>query len=253
MEKWGFSAADPSTWKNKHRAPTLSALVDTLASDRNPRSHELAAVLQQYAYGLYADLFNHATTVDVSQSQFVVFGMRSLRENVEKSLAPVFAWQVLRLVWNEVVAGGASQPIHLFIDEAWYLLEQPGAAQRLERMARSFRKYNAALHLATQDANRLVASPEARVIAEIGRVKMLFGQESESAVRALGDIFGLSQPEQADLLRVGKGEGLLLLGNDLRLPLYVAVNPLRLGRLSTNREQQQAVARASGRKAQPVL
>ena len=69
----------------------------------------------------------------------------------------------------------------------------------------------------------------------------------------MGDIFGLSQPEQADLLRVGKGEGLLLLGTDLRLPLYVAVNPLRLGRLSTNREQQQAVARASGRKAQPVL
>lgn len=253
MEKWGFNSADRSTWGDGRRAPTLSALVDTLASNHQHRSHELAAVLQQYAYGLYADLFNKATTVNLSQAQFAIFGMRSLRENVEKSLAPVFAWQVLRQVWNEVVAGGAAQPIHLFIDEAWYLLEQPGAAQRLERMARSFRKYNAALHLATQDVNRLVASPEARVIAEIGRVKMLFGQESESAVRALGEVFGLSQPEQADLMRVGKGEGLLLIGHDMRLPLYVAVNPLRLGRLSTNREQQQATARASGRKAQPVL
>jgi hypothetical protein len=61
--------------------------------------------------------------------------MRSLRENVERNLAPVFAWQVLRLVWNQIVANsGSGQPTHLIIDEAWYLLEQPGAAIRLERM-----------------------------------------------------------------------------------------------------------------------
>ena len=120
-------------------------------------------------------------------------------------------------------------------------------------MARSFRKYNAALYLATQDVSRLVASPEARVIAEVARIKLLFGQESESAVRALADVFGLSTAEQADLLRVGKGEGLLHFGNDLRIPLYVAVNPERLARLSTNREQQQAVARASGRHSQAVV
>jgi hypothetical protein len=188
----------------------------------------------------------------VGQAPLVVFGMRSLRENVERTLAPVFAWQVLRLVWNEVVAGGAAQPVHLFIDEAWYLLEQPGVAHRLERMARSFRKYNAALHLATQDTHRLVNSPEARVIAEIARIKMLFGQESDSAVRRLGELFGLSAAEQADLLHVRKGEGLLLFGNDVRLPLYVAVNPLRLARLATNREQQQAVAIASGRRTEPI-
>ncbi|MCC6192523.1 MAG: ATP-binding protein [Anaerolineales bacterium] len=252
MEKWGFRADDLAHGQARRAAPTLSALVDTLTAHANPRSQALAQVLLQYAYGLYADLFNQPTTVDVGQAPLVVFGMRSLRENVERTLAPVFAWQVLRLVWNEVVAGGAAQPVHLFIDEAWYLLEQPGAAHRLERMARSFRKYNAALHLATQDTHRLVSSPEARVIAEIARIKMLFGQESDSAVRRLGDLFGLSPAEQSDLLHVRKGEGLLLFGNDVRLPLYVAVNPLRLARLATNREQQQAVAIASGRRAEPI-
>ncbi len=253
MEKWGFHADERSSWETQRsRTPTLSHLVDTLAADRKPQSQDLAAVLKQYAYGLYAGLFNTRTTVDLSGSPFVVFGMRSLRENVERTLTPVFAWQVLRLVWNEVVSLGAAQNTHLIIDEAWYVLEQPGAATRLERMARSFRKYNAALHLATHDIQKLMASPEARVIAEIGRVKMLFGQESESAVRSLAEVFGVTPPEQADLLRLGKGEGLLLM-NDLRLPLYVPVNPLRLKRLATNREQQQAVARASGRKGQPVL
>jgi hypothetical protein len=254
MEKWGFRANDRTSWEARQgRAPTLSNLVDTLAADRRPQSQDLAAVLQQFAYGLYAGLFNTQTTIDISRSPFVVFGMRSLRENVEKSLTPVFAWQVLRLAWNEVVSLGGAQNTHLVIDEAWYVLEQPGAATRLERMARSFRKYNAALHLATHDIQKMVASPEARVIAEIGRVKMLFGQESESAVRSLAEVFGLAPAEQADLLRVSKGEGLLVMGTDLRLPLYVAVNPLRIKRLATNREQQLAVARASGRKARPVL
>ncbi len=253
MEKWGFRAGDPGSWGSARATPTLSALVDTLSARAIPQSQALAQLLHQYAYGLYADLFNQPTTVQAGASQLVVFGMRSLRENVERSLAPVFAWQVLRLVWNEIVAGGAAQPVHLFIDEAWYLLEQPGAAERLERMARSFRKYNAALHLATQDTQKLVASPEARVIAEVARIKMLFGQQADMAVRHLGELFGLSLAEQEDLLHVRKGEGLLLFDNDVRLPLYVLVNPRRLARLSTNREQQQAVALASGRRAVPIL
>lgn len=251
MEKWGFRAEDPATWTK--RAPTLSALAATLGAERAPESHELAEVLEQYAHGLYADLFNRPTTVDPSGAQFVVFGLRSLREKVERSLAPVFAWQVLRFVWNTVVASGAVQPIHLFIDEAWYVLQQPGAAARLEAMARSFRKYNAALHVATQAAEEMMNSPQARVIAEIGRVKTLFAQESEAASRAIGTVLGLSEGEQASLMRAGKGEALLLLGNHVRLPVYVAVNPLHMNRLSTNRDQQRAVARASGRKASPVL
>jgi hypothetical protein len=250
MEAAGLRADDRATWAQG--APTLADLLEALEAAPDAHSRELAQVLLPYARGLYADLFNQPTTVDARTTPFMVFGLRSLRENVERSLASVCVWQILQLVWNEVVAGGAEQPIHLFIDEAWYLLEQPGAAQRLERMARSFRKYNAALYLATQDAHRLIGSPEARAIAEIARLKMLFGQESESAVRGLGDLFGLTAAEQADLLRVRKGEGLLVLNHATRLPLYVAVNPRRLERLSTNRAQQQAVARASGRKAQAV-
>ena len=251
MEKWGFDADVPETWN--HRAPTLSALADVLANDLAPESRELAAVLEQYAHGLYKDLFNCETSLDLSQAQLAVFGMRSLRENVEKSLAPVFAWQVLRLVWNAVVAGGAVQPTHLFIDEAWYVLEQPGAASRLERMGRSFRKYHAALHIATQEIKRLVENPEAEAIANVGGMTVLFGQETESAVRALGDVLGLSAGEQGEILRMSKGEALLLGAGKLRLPIYVAVNPMRLEHLSTNVAQQKAVARAAGRRVEPVL
>jgi hypothetical protein len=251
LKRFGILADDRSTWGLP--APHLSDLCATLRSFPEAEASALAGYLQQYTEGIYQELFNSSTSVDLSGAQFVVFGMKSLRENVEHSIAPVFAWQVLRIFWNMVVAGAAAQPIHLFVDEAWYLLQQQGAALRLEQLARSIRKYLGALHLATHDVESMLASPEAKVIATIGRVKLFFGQESDSAVKALGQVFGLTPDEQADLLTVQHGDGLLLFGNNVRVPLSIVVNPLRLDLLSTNREQQQAVAVASGRKIKPVL
>jgi hypothetical protein len=76
------------------------------------------------------------------------------------------------------------------------------------------------------------------------RLKVLLKQESEAAARSLG-VFGLTEGEQVSLMRLGKGEAWLLVDHDLHPPLYVAVNPLRLARLSSNSEQMQAIARAS--------
>lgn len=251
MTKWGFRRGETVTGQRK--APPLSELVNALRAGADPQGRELAQVLHQYAYGLYADLFNCESNLKIDSSQLVVFGLRSLRETGERNLTPVFVWQILRLVWNQIVAAsGSGQPVHLFIDEAWYLLEQPGAALRLERMTRSFPKYQAALHLATHEALKLSISPEVSVIRDLARVKVLFRQESEAAARGLG-VFGLTDGEQTSLLRLGKGEGWLLFGDEMHLPIYVAVDPRRLPRLSSNGAQMQAVARASGRKGAPVV
>lgn len=248
----GLDPKDSTTW-NRIR-PTLSALGKVLASDPDPVARALANVLFQYSNGIYSDLFNCQTNVDLQNTQFAVFGMRSLRENVEKSLAPVYAWQVLQYAWNAAVANAPSgQPFHLVIDEAWFILQQPGAAARIEAMARSLRKYNGTLIIASQEMSRIVSSPEAKAIANVGGIRVLFGQDSEDAARAIADMFGLSLAEQAAILRASRGEGLLIVGNRLRIPIYVSVNPSRLDFLSTNVAQQQAVARAIGRKAEPVL
>jgi hypothetical protein len=252
LRKWGVTEANAATW-HRDRMPVLSDLVATLKANPLPQSQELGEVLNQYAYGMYAGLFNHRTNVDVSSAPLVVFGLRSLRENVEDNLASVVTWLVLRLIWNEIVASGDSrQPTHVIVDEAKYVLSYPGAARRLEGMARSFPKYLAALYLATQDMDSLLRSPESSVIANITQIKLFLKQENAEVVRGLGRIFQLSEAEQQDLLRVGKGEGLLAFDNGLRVPIYAAVNPLRLDWLASNSVQQQAVARASGRRSQPV-
>ncbi len=253
LQKWGVAEGDPASW-HRDRMPVLSDLVATLKASPNPRAHELGEVLGQYAHGLYADLFNHRTNVDISSAPLVVFGLRSLRENVEDTLASVVTWLVLRLIWNEIVASGDSrQPTHVIVDEAKYVLSYPGAAHRLESMARSFPKYLAALYLATQDMDSLLRSPESSVIANITQIKLFLKQTNAEVARGLGRIFQLSEAEQHDLLHVGKGEGLLVFDNGLRVPIYAAVNPLRLDWLSSNSAQQQAIARASGRRSLPVV
>ncbi len=250
MTKWGFRRGEPLT--ARRRAPQLSELVKTLQASPDPLGRDLANLLYQHACGLYADMFNCESNVAIDESQLVVFGLRSLRETSDRNLAPVFIWQILRLVWNQIVsASGSGQPVHLFIDEAWYLLEQSAAAGRLERMARSFPKYTAALHLATHETLKLSLTPEVAVIRDLARVKVLFKQESEAAARGLG-VFSLTDGEQASLLRLGQGEGWLLFDNH-HLPVYVPVDPRRLHRLQSNSAQMQAVARASGHKRAPVV
>lgn len=234
------------------QSPNLAALHASLRRS-DPALHQaLADLLNPYAHGIYAAQFNQPTNVNLRSAPLVVFGLKSLREKLDERLVDVLAWQILRLVWNEIAASGAVQPIHVFVDEAWYWLKRPGAAARLEQMLRSFRKYNAALHLATQHLAEFARVPEAKAITDLVRVKMLFRQESEGALQTLTHLFNLSNAEQADLRRGRSGEGWLLYDHDVRIPVYVAVNPRRLQRLATNQAQQQAVARASGRAQQPV-
>jgi hypothetical protein len=255
MGRWGFNPDDPATFNRP--APTLADLVDELQEGRDPRGRELAAALYQCGKGIYKDVFSSQTNVDLGSAQLVVFGLRSLTDS-EQSLAPVIVWQVFNLVWNQIVAGsGSRQHVQFYCDEARFLLDVPGAARRLQMMARRYPKYGAALHLAlhlaNDDAVRFAqAFKDEAVVRDLARIRVLFRQESEAATRALS-VFGLNEAEQADLLRVGKGEGWLIYGNDIHIPFYVPVNPLRLKRISSNQEQMQAIARASGRKAAPVL
>lgn len=254
MTRAGFTPGHQGSWEERRAyTPRLEALVDRLSADRLPESQELARLLKQYARGLYADLFNVASNVDIHKDQFVVFGLRTLRENVEKSLAPVFTWQILRLVWNEIIATGGAQPIHLVLDEGWFLTEIPGAAERLEAFSRSFRKHLAALHFATQEIDKMMTSTSTGVIANLARIKLLLGVESDRAARSLADVFGLSDDEAAGLRTARPGEALLIAGSEMRVPLYIPANPDWMSRMRTNKAQQLALSRSSGRTAEAVL
>jgi acid phosphatase family membrane protein YuiD len=92
------------------------------------------------------------------------------------SLAGLYLWLITNLVWTAVSAAAAAQPIHLFVDEGWHLLQYAGTAAELGAMARRFRKHYAAIHLATQFGQDLARNSDAEVIHDAVGIVTLFEQ-----------------------------------------------------------------------------
>ena len=67
---------------------------------------------------------------------------------------------------------------------------------------------------------------------------MLFGQK-QTAAPVLGQLFNLNQAEVGELPRLGKGEAILLYGNQTHIPLYVPVDKERMPLYSTSPQEVQ--------------
>ncbi len=235
LEKAEIDVDDPTTWEQA-RQPTLDDLRRLMEEEGGPAA-QLAQLLYPYTSdNLYGHLFSRPTNVDIGKSPVAGFTLQGVSEEM---LAP-FLWLVVNLVWREVTAAGGLQPVHLVIDEGWYLMRHPDVGVALGDMARRFRKHNAALHLATHFATDLVASQHAQVIRGAAGVVVLFGQQPEEA-KEVGNLFGLSEVEIARLRGFGQGDALLLWdGGRAHIPIYVPLDPRRKWLFETGPEQRQA-------------
>lgn len=235
LEKAGIDIDDASTWHTA-RQPTLSDLQRLMEEEGGPAA-SLAQLLYPYtSENLYGHLFSRPTNVDISQTPVVGFTLQGVSEEM---LAP-FLWLVVSLVWREVTAAGGVQPVHLVVDEGWYLMRHPDVGVALADMARRFRKHRAALHLATHFATDFVASQHAQVIRGAAGAVVLFGQQAEEA-KDIGALFGLSEVETARLRSFGQGDALLIWdGGRFRVPIYVPLDPRRRWLFETGPQQRQA-------------
>ncbi|HDQ73081.1 MAG TPA: FHA domain-containing protein [Chloroflexi bacterium] len=235
MRQAGILRDDPATWDRP--APRLSDLRMVLERAEETAARELAQLLYIYTEGMYGDVFDRPSNVDLAQAPFIVFGLR----DVAREIAGLYLWLITNLVWTAVSAAAAAQPIHLFVDEGWHLLQYAGTAAELGAMARRFRKHYAAIHLATQFGQDLARSPDAEVIRDAVGIVTLFGQHPRAA-EDLGLLFHLEPHEVAELAQLAKGDGhpvpparLLITstgGDVLRFDL--AASPLRVGRAPDN-------------------
>lgn len=237
LETMGISVDDPATWQKP--APTLEDLRAFMEA-QGGEAAELARLLYPYtSERSFGRLFSNPTNVDFSHTPVVGFSLRGVGEDM---LAP-FMWVVTSLVWREVTRAGGAQPVHLYIDEGWYLLRYPDVAREIGDMGRRFRKYNAALHVATHFADDLVRSAHAQVVRGAASTVVLFGQVAEEA-RLVAQMFGLSDVEQARLRAFGKGDALLLWNaGQLRVPIYIPLDPRRqhLFETGTNQRMEQSM------------
>jgi type IV secretory pathway VirB4 component len=146
-------------------------------------------------------------------------------------------WQIQNYIWSHVVTPGQLTPTHVIVDEGWHLLRYPHMVADLSAMARRFRKYYAGLWLATHFVEDLLRSDDAKSICDTADTIVLFGQK-QTAAPVLGQLFNLNQAEVAELPRLGKGEAILLYGNQAHIPLFVPVDPDRMPLYSTSPQER---------------
>jgi len=208
-------------WRHED-APRLADVVRILETSPSPTSKSLAEMLRPYAQGVYASYFNTPTTFDITEEQLVIFGLQHVNDLSDQ--LRVYLWQVMGLIWGEVVRRNAADPQaiqHVMLDEVWKLLEAPGGAGAVENMARRFRKRRTALWLATQQVGEFLDAPVGRRILSVVGNTILMEQRPVEAKRLQGT-FALSDYMAESLQRLGTGHGLLVTpeGN---LRIWIAV------------------------------
>ncbi len=233
-------------WHHKD-APRLADIVRILEAAQTRTSRSLAEMLRPYAEGVYAGYFNTPTTFDITRERLVVFGLQHVNEAMSAEQLRVYLWQVMGLIWGEVIRrrqrggpvdgrraapprqegaspsgrrepGGAQ---HVMLDEVWKLLEAPGGGAAVENMARRFRKRRAALWMATQEVGEFLDSPNGRRILSVVGNTLLMEQRTVEA-RRLQEVFDLSDHMRNTLQQLGTGHGVLVTPEGT-LKLWMAV------------------------------
>lgn len=221
---WLTAAGNPSGrsyWKHED-APRLSDIARILETAPSETSRSLAEMLRPYAQGVYAPYFNTPTTFDIAEESLVVFGLQHV--NAVSDQLRVYLWQVMGLIWGEVIRRHATDPSsaqHVFLDEVWKLMEAPGGGAAIENMARRFRKRRTALWMASQEVGEFLDSDGGRRILSVVGNTFLMEQRPVEA-RRLQETFSLSDHVTHSLQRLGTGHGILVLPEGNRR-IWVAV------------------------------
>ena len=179
-----------------------------------PEWSQLAALLTDAATGLDSRLFigQHLAAPDASFIVLDTFELQNLDPNLQRAIL----FNALGYAWD-LVARDREQKKILVVDEAWLMIDPkvPAALEFMQRLAKRARKYNCSFVVATQNVIDFLDPSVARqgqVVLGNSSFKLLLRQEPND-LSALADLFRLTDREQELLRSAGKGEGLLICGN----------------------------------------
>ncbi|MBR7839429.1 DUF87 domain-containing protein [Actinospica durhamensis] len=190
---------DTASWTRP--VPDLAAVARQAAAGFDPAATELAGLLEPYATGSYAALFNGAQPEGVQEPPLTVYTLRHLPD----ALRPAGMLLVLSRIWNGARHGERRRM--LLIDEVWQLLQDEAAARFVLRFAKSARKYRLGLSLATQDVGDLLGSELGTAVACNAAIQILLGQAPQALARVT-DAFDLTAGERDFLATAPRGYAL---------------------------------------------
>ncbi len=152
----------------------------------------IALRLSKYVTGTFSKLFNNPTNVNLD-SKLTVFSIR----DIEDSLKTPAMFNVLNFIWTKVRSQKKKRL--LVIDEAWIMMQQQVSASFLYQLVKRARKYGLGVTTISQDIEDFVNSPYGKPIISNASLQLLLKQ-SASSIKALEEMFGLSEAEKQTLV-----------------------------------------------------
>ncbi len=164
----------------------------------------LQRIIRPISIGSFSSMFNGHTTVDISESNFIIFNVKQIAD-MEENVFNAQLFNILSLMWTEVAKNteynrtrGALERRFVVpvIDEAHRFISTKNiqVTEFIEKLVRRARKYFAALWFATQSIKDFYPSSASEnadkitVIFSLLQYKMIMKQ-SDDCIEMLGDIF----------------------------------------------------------------
>ncbi len=202
FETYALRDIGPDPASHKNPPPLISDLQKVLASMEG--GGRLATLLDKYARGTFAQLFNNPTNVDLNKN-FVVFGIK----NLEEELRPIAMYMILGYVWNTVKQQFKKRL--MIIDEAWLMMQHEDSAKFIYALAKRARKYWLGLTVISQDVEDFLNSKYGRAVVYNSALTMLLKQTSAASDK-VAEVFHLHQGEKSLLVNLDVGQTLMIAG-----------------------------------------
>lgn len=191
MENALIDKALKATWNKYGNNCDITKIAEELEEMEHPVAKDLALLLFPYTIeGNYGKYFHGRPTVHFSEKKFTVIEFEELKEREDLRVVMIQMFSVQ--VTNKIFTGDRKQRHAIIIDEAWFGLEH--FPKLIVNMAKTVRKYNTTLVLATQSISDLYTNPLAKSLLTNFSWRITLKQQPE-AVEELREFSKLSQSE----------------------------------------------------------
>ena len=227
-QKKGITSSNESLWADeKHtrykKMPVISDLVKELES--KPDTARLAKTIKLLTKG-NGEHFDGQTNVDINNN-FVVIG---LQHNSEDMLG-LSIFMAMDFITSKCMEDRIKNK-YFIIDEAWKLLMNPIAANRLMASSKLLRAYSTAMVIASQQLSDILAYEGGKFgLAVLNNcATKIFMTMKEKDAQIVQDMIDLSESEVSNVTKFRAGQGLLLAGETR---MYLMMTPTETEKLLT--------------------
>lgn len=210
-KKKGIWAHNPSTWTRK--PPTFSDLKAVLEvmqkrlrkSRYNQEEKSLEVLVNRvrmYSKNGFFGFLDRETNANL-KNDFLDFDLSALPSQVRQ----LVMFSVLELISRQIKKD--NEPKVVLIDEGWSLLRSKEAENYILEFIKTSRKFNASIGFITQEIEDLLRSEGGKSILNTTSTKILLRQNA-SNLGLISKSLALNEKEEGELLKAGKGQGLLI-------------------------------------------